>query len=411
MRKTLKFFWGVIPVAFLLLCVIVIFATETVLGCKLRNIPRTILLFADVGSLGILLLWANLKYHDFVKKSDKSISRIIAPIFIIFSIIVFEVVFWAICFFVAFTYNPEHIVVHNNIKMVAIVRSYLKEQVDYHQYKNPFFYGKLLGHEDYGNGSADPITDTPKKKPRFFIFYDSDGNTIESGTNSGAEEQNTALRQKEEADAILEPKLGTKKLDINVLDNRENELVFNVSIDDYIESYNGYCWEDQFMHYLLPSKDWQTCTEETSVHSAHETRLYYFREEENVWSLPTITVYAPTNADYIQEINVNYDWHSHTKPMHDLYKEMCFYTLKVFFPDFSDEQIKNLYSEVNGSLHAPSDEWYSSDSVPHAVFYKGAIGIYSYSAIGSFQSLCIIPVTQETVETLKQKGSEIYEIP
>jgi len=409
MRKTLKSFWGFAPIVFLSLCVIVIVDTETVLGYKLRIIPRTILIFAGVGSFGMLLLWANLKYHAFVKKSDKLIFHIVTPIIRIVSISVFVVTFCISSFFAAFTYNPEHIVVRNNIKMVATVRSFLKEEVDYHQYKNPLFYGKLLGHEDYGNGSADPLTDTPKRKPQFWIFYDSDGNVIESSINSGVEEQNTDLGQ-EEAGTILEPKVGIKKLDINVLDNRENELVFNVSIDDYIESYNGYYWKDHSMRYLSPSKDWQTWTEETSVHSTHETRLYYFRKEENVWALPTITVYAPTNANYIQEINVNYDWHSHTESMYDLYKEMCFYTLKAFFPDFSDEQIINLYTEASSSLHAPSSEWYSSDSVPYAVFYKGAIGIYSYSAIGSFQSLCIIPVTQETIDTLRQKGSEIYEI-
>lgn len=99
--------------------------------------------------------------------------------------------------------------------------------------------------------------------------------------------------------------------------------------------------------------------------------------------------------------------------MYDLYKEMCFYTLKVFFPDFSDEQIISIYSKAidSGYDHVfPSDEWYSSDSVPYAVFYKDNIAVYSYFAIGSSQSLCIIPVTQETINTLRQKGAEIYEI-
>lgn len=112
--------------------------------------------------------------------------------------------------------------------------------------------------------------------------------------------------------------------------------------------------------------------------------------------------------------------------MYDLYKEMCFYTLKVFFPDFSDEQIISIYSKAidsgydhviyskaidSGYYHIfPSDEWYSSDSVPYAVFYKDNIAVYSYFAIGSSQSLCIIPVTQETINTLRQKGAEIYEI-
>lgn len=412
MRKKLKSFWGCIPVAFLLLCIIVIAIIETVMGYTLRVVPRSILIFAGISSFGVLLLWANLKYHTFVKKSDKLLYRIIAQAIVIFSIVVFGIAFLVSSFIVACTYNTEHIVVRNDIKMVATVRSFLEEQVDYHQYVNPFFYGKFLGHENYGNGSGDPFTDKPKRTPKSWIFYDLDGNVIESGTKSEADEQNTDLEQKE-TETILEQKAEIKKLDINVLNNREDELVFNISIDDYIDSYNGYYWSDNKARYLLPSDEWRTQIYDTSIHSNHETIYYYFTEDEELWTLPTISVYVPIDKDYVQEITINFDWHSYTENMYELYEQMCFYSLKAVFSELTDEQIINLYSEANSLGYEnvfSSEEWYSKDSVPYVLFYKDNVGVYPYFAIGSWQRLCIIPVTEYTINEFKKKGVKIYEV-
>lgn len=412
MRKKLKSFWGCIPVAFLLICIIFITIIEAVMGYTLRAIPRNVLIFIGVCGFGLLLLWANLKYDTFFKKSNILLYRIIAQAIVISSLVVFGIVFFVSSFIVACTYNPEHIVIRNDIKMVATIRSFLEEQVDYYQYVNPFFYGKFLGHENYGNGSGDPLAEEPKPTPKSWKFYDLDGNVIESGTKSEADEQNTDLEQKER-ETILAQKAEIKKLNINILNNREDELVFNISIDDYIDSYNGYYWNDNKARYLLPSDEWCTQIYDTSIHSNHETIYYYFTEDKDIWSLPTISVYAPTNKDYVQEITVNFDWHSYTENMYELYEQMCFYSLKAVFSELTDEQIINLYSEANSLGYEnvySSEEWYSKDSVPYALFYKDNVGVYPYFAIGSWQHLCIIPVTEETINEFEQKGVKIYEI-
>lgn len=100
-------------------------------------------------------------------------------------------------------------------------------------------------------------------------------------------------------------------LDIQAVENRENELVFTFSIDDYIRSYNSYYERGYCRSYLTPASQWQCYTYDSAIHSDHETKKYYFTEDERVYSLPTITVYVPTNGDYIQEITVNFDEHSY----------------------------------------------------------------------------------------------------
>ena len=79
--------------------------------------------------------------------------------------------------------------------MVARVNSFTDETVYYYQYKNPFFYGEMLGREYYGSGSGDPLARTPKPKPVNWFFKDLDGNMLECGP---ASEYSRAAQHKEE---------------------------------------------------------------------------------------------------------------------------------------------------------------------------------------------------------------------
>lgn len=202
-----------------------------------------------------------------------------------------------------------------------------------------------------------------------------------------------------------------KALNIEVLNNREGELVFSISIDGFIDSYNSFYRKDKNADYLLPSSKWSTDIYETAIHSNHETIYYNFTEDEKKWLLPTISVYVPSNGDYIQEITLNFDDHGYTAEMYELYEEMCFYTIKVLFPDFTDDKITELYTTLNDLAY---DNFtlvkYTSESVPCALYHKDGVGLYPYFANGEWLHLCIIPVTQEYINELERKGVDIHEI-
>lgn len=202
-------------------------------------------------------------------------------------------------------------------------------------------------------------------------------------------------------------------LDIQVMENRKNELVFTISTSDYVESYNSYYKVDYCRSLLPPVSQWQCFTCDSAIHSEYETKCYSFTEDEHVYSLPTIMVYVPTNDDYIQQITVNFDEHSFTQSGFEQYKEMCYYTMKVFFPDLSDARIMDLCAEIvalgNQNVFS-SDEWFSKNAVPFALFYREGIGVYPYFAIGDWEHFCIIPVTEETVTEFGEKGVQIHEI-
>ena len=205
----------------------------------------------------------------------------------------------------------------------------------------------------------------------------------------------------------------TGALGIQVMENRKNELVFTISTSDYVESYNSYYKIDYCRSLLPPVSQWQCFTYDSAIHSEYETKCYSFTEDEHVYSLPTITVYVPTNDDYIQQITVNFDEHSFTQSGFEQYKEMCYYTMKVFFPDLPDARIMDLCTEIvalgNQNVFS-SDEWFSKNAVPFALFYREGIGVYPYFAIGDWEHFCIIPVTEETVTEFGEKGVQIHEI-
>lgn len=212
---------------------------------------------------------------------------------------------------------------------------------------------------------------------------------------------------------MTQPEVEIHQLDISVVENRENELVFDISMDDFIESYNSLFLQDKGREYLLPKSEWRKFTYDDAIHSDYETSLFEFTVDERIWSQPTITVYVPTNGDYIQEITVNFDEHGYSESFYAEFEELCFYTLKVLFPDMPDKEIIALYEEANhlGNMNVFLNEnGYKKGCVPCVLYHKDGIGIYPYFAIGEWVHLCIIPVTQEIVDDYAQKGVEIREI-
>ncbi len=93
-----------------------------------------------------------------------------------------------------------------------------------------------------------------------------------------------------------------------------------------------------------------------------------------------------------------------------IYEELCYYTLKVMFPDLLDDRIRELYTTLNRlAFEHDTNMKYTAESVPCALYYRDNIGLYPYFAWGEDVHLCIIPVTQARIEEMRNKGVEIIE--
>jgi hypothetical protein len=385
-RKT-KLPWKYIFLTLVMICIIIAIV-EKVKGDTLRNFPRNVLLCSSILCVGTFLKWKRIK--NFILQISTSVILILTGSFLIGN-----------------TYQREYLVTRNNIKMVACQKLLWDGQIPYYQYKNSFFYGKKLGFETYSIENKNPLSKTPRPTPLQWSFYDLEGNMIEKGSDH----ENETLENQQ--DNLLKQKAEIKQLDVTTIKNRKDELVFSISMTDFIDSYNGYYWNDQEERYLPPTSEWRSVMYKTSIHSNHETIYYNFTKNEKIWSLPSISVYVPTNGDYIQEVTIDFDDHSFTEEMHDLYEKMCFYALKVFFPQLENEKIIELYKTMNSLAYDnifPNAQGYGSNPIPCALYYKDNIGIYPYFAIGESVHLCIIPVSQETLDYFEKKGVKIHEI-
>ena len=418
MAKIIKLVWGVLPFIFVSLCVVLVTMFERITGDTLRILSRNLLILLWVISFGVVLFWGQLRFNAFRQKAEEEkANRImlgaLSILLNVLSALVMGCLILGGVIFAILSHKTEYVTVRNNIKLVACIDYFSGVTVNYYQYKNPFFYGKRLGFEHYAADTGDPLAESRGYPPLEWSFWDLDGNILDSGSNEiiWGEEIDEEEMQKQ---IILREKAEIRELDAAVMDYQEDELVFSFSIDDFIDSFNGYYWEDYESRYLLPSSMWISFVYESSIHSKYASNYYYFTPDETMWSLPTVSVFTPSDESYVQEIMLSFDDHSYTESMYHLYERTCFYTIKVLFPSFDDTEIVELYTKLNELAYQdifPNEHGYSSDSIPVALFYKDGIGLYPYFAIGESVHLCVIPVTDQTITAFEAKGTAIYEIP
>ena len=90
---------------------------------------------------------------------------------------------------------------------------------------------------------------------------------------------------------------------------------------------------------------------------------------------------------------------------------MCFYTLKVFFPDMDEKELTKLYKKLNRKAYAnifQNGQGFHSDNPPSDLYYRDGVGIYPYFAYGESVRMCIIPVTKKVMEAYKKRGVRIH---
>lgn len=104
---------------------------------------------------------------------------------VIITISILSFIFMATLIFVSFpfikigllfSYRPEHTVVLDGKKYVAVVRSFLHVDVDYYDYYGPLLMGtKVRVHGDFGEGDFDPFEHLNSADQVEYTYYDKDG--------------------------------------------------------------------------------------------------------------------------------------------------------------------------------------------------------------------------------------------
>ena len=197
-------------------------------------------------------------------------------------------------------------------------------------------------------------------------------------------------------------------LDVGAMENEAGQIVFNVSIDDFMESFNSiYRSNGNGEDFLPPLHEWPFYNT-MAIHADNEVLCHHYSEDESIRAIPKISVFTPVTDDAVQQVIVSYDDHSYSIPTYEMYEELCFYTMKTMLPDMTDDEITALCSRVNTMADENiTDVPYSSKAAPCALYHKGGIGIYPYYCIGEELRFCIIPVTEKALQEFRERGTDI----
>ncbi len=240
------------------------------------------------------------------------------------------------------------------------------------------------------------------------IFFSKNGDKVISPVKKPKDTETTNIR-KINRDGGEEQKEYTKKRQIVARKDKKGNLKFTITIEDFIEDYNKYYHRDKGADYILPYSEWYSYIQDFGKHTG---RVHYeYTADKKMWTLPTITIYTLQNEKAIRELTVNFDDHSYTKVMYQKYEELCFYTLKVFYPDLSDKKITKLYKRMNRLAYKnifPNAKGFDSGNPPSNLFYREGIGVYPYFAYGESVRLCFVPVTPKVIHKLEKRGTIVH---
>lgn len=191
---------------------------------------------------------------------------------------------------------------------------------------------------------------------------------------------------------------------------KDNGLYFANTLEDFIDCYNNYYYRDNGGIYIKPYSEWYSYVQDFGRYKGD--MHYEFTADKKIWTLPTITVYTPQNETIMKELTVDFDDHSYTDKMYKQYEEMCFYTLRVFFPDMDEKELTMLYKKLNKKAYDnifQNEQGFHSENPPSDLYYKDGVGIYPYFAYGESVRMCIIPVTKKVIKAYEKKGVKVHQ--
>lgn len=192
----------------------------------------------------------------------------------------------------------------------------------------------------------------------------------------------------------------------------EDGLIFTITADDFITSYNYLYFADHGTEFILPLKEWVCFAYEHSPFSSYQTRCFRFQSDLRWLSEPTISLYIPADSDYVQNITFNYRMHDYTDRGYELFLQECTYAFHVMLPECKDSEITDLFMRLRERADEPyaytNDFNYRNVPFPF-LFYKNNIGLFS-CFVGQTIHICVVPVTQKLLDDLSANNVEIIEI-
>lgn len=193
---------------------------------------------------------------------------------------------------------------------------------------------------------------------------------------------------------------------------RKNEkLYFAIEIKDFIDAYNYCYYQDYGKKYIQSLVTWYSYKQDFG--RLKGDMCYEYTENKKILTLPTVAVYTIKHTKNIEAITVNFDDHSYTEKMYKKYEKLCFYCLKMLFPNMEKNKITSLYKKLNKKAYDhifQTEKGFHSYNLPSDLYYRDGVGIYPYFAYGESVRMCIIPVDQKLIRSYRKKGVRLHRL-
>ncbi len=172
----------------------------------------------------LLLIGFIIGMIQFFIKSSK--TRKIIILIVSFIILVLCLFFWRIILFIfAFSYCPEHTVIVDNKKYVAVVRSFLNVDVDYYDYYGFLLMGtKVKIHGDFGKGGYDPFSSPNIPDSVEYTYYDNNGKIKSKRTETFIKDKDGNIIDKNNYDVNIDDSSNFNENDNYLLPENEEVL-------------------------------------------------------------------------------------------------------------------------------------------------------------------------------------------
>lgn len=199
-------------------------------------------------------------------------------------------------------------------------------------------------------------------------------------------------------------------LKIEVIEFRENELVFNFSADHLVDCFNAVYKDDNKKPFLNHIESWISDLVSNTAHSNFETLCYQTKRNNNSFNDSTISFYVPKESNYLQYVNLVFPEHSYTEYGYNNFKENCYYFIKTFLHGFDNESIAKLYSALYDYGNDESSYFSNAETpYPKQLYVKDNVGLYSYCKGGTV-CITIIPVNKEYTQAQLSAGTKVIYI-
>ena len=197
----------------------------------------------------------------------------------------------------------------------------------------------------------------------------------------------------------------------NSVARKNGKLYFAIEIKDFIDAYNYCYYQDYGKKYIQSLVTWYSYKQDFG--RLKGDMCYEYTENKKILTLPTVAVYTIKHTKNIEAITVNFDDHSYTEKMYKKYEKLCFYCLKMLFPNMEKNKITSLYKKLNKKAYDhifQTEKGFHSYNLPSDLYYRDGVGIYPYFAYGESVRMCIIPVDQKLIRSYRKKGVRLHRL-